>query len=346
MRQTVSWLERFLAGWLILIASSQGFLIGLFARIFGNAVMQRAMRLYLSHPKMQQGAAAVGVPDMLDRADAAIANMKAHAPESVQWQNFIENYGGNPEPDKVADLFAWMLESGALEDQRSELPMAAVIIALGDRHQELQDDWRQEFPELFRLAGAVCLTCEPERSGWNDYYMARWFILRGDDTVRELIRRTERDGEIGATASWMVASVSNRIPEFAKALERGGYQGQQMDSEFDCGDTTVKVGPGPHQITRMPKRGVAIPAVPPSPYGSTEEAERASAAAMALERAYNARLAGATIQRVAVHEDPGTQETAVAIFTSVGPFGFSSTRLNVNIDGLTPGDLEATCNSR
>jgi hypothetical protein len=331
---------------MILNAWCQSFLIGLIARIFGQKRMTRAMTLFMSHPMIQKGAAAVGVPDMAERAGEAMAQMKAHSPEALVWDTFIQNYGANPEPDKVPDFFKWMLETGGLEERRSELPMAAAVIALAERHSDLAPKWKASFPGLFQFVVEVCVKADQDRAGWNDYYMCRWFILRDDDTVREIVRRTQRDGDIGATASWMALSVGHQYPDFASALERCGFQQPTVDAEFDCGDTNVTVGPGPHQITRMAKPS-GFPAIVPTPYVTPEAVERARQAAVALERKYNDCLSGAVIERIMVHEDPVTQETAVAIHTTVGAFGFSSTRLHVSIEGLSEEELrEQLCNSR
>src|SRR5271166_3491425 len=281
MRQSVSRLDRFLAGVMIASAVMHAGVINLIAWIFGRNRMGRAMQLYMTHPKIQAGAAAVGVPDMADRAAAAMASLKAHSPESMEWQAFIQEYGANPEPDEVPALFAWMLEDSVLEDRRTELPMAAVVIALVDRHSDKAMAWRAQFSQLLQAAAAVCITCGQDRAGWNDYYMVRWFVLRDDDTVRELIRRTQQDGDVGATASWMVSSVSSQIPAFAEALERvGGYEHPKVDAEFDCGDTNVMVGPGPHQITRIPKgpNGFKPIPVPPHDAGVTMTPQQEAAA--------------------------------------------------------------------
>jgi hypothetical protein len=346
MRQSVDRLDKALAGMLILLANMQVFLINLIARIFGNQRMARAMQSYMAHPTLQQGAAAMGVPDIAERAGEAMAAMKAHTPEALEWDAFIQNYGANPRPDEVPALFTWILETGALEDRRSELPMAAAVIALAERYPDLAPKWKASFPGLFQFVVEICVKADQERAGWNDYYMCRWFILRDDDTVREIVRRTQRDGDIGATASWMALSVGHQYPDFASALERCGFQQPTVDAEFDCGDTNVTVGPGPHQITRMAKPS-GFPAIVPTPYVTPEAVERARQAAVALERKYNDCLSGAVIERIMVHEDPVTQETAVAIHTTVGAFGFSSTRLHVSIEGLSEEELrEQLCNSR
>lgn len=269
MRQIVSKLDRLLAGIVISMACTQAFVIQIIARLAGPNRTARVMGRFFECQQARAGAAAIGIPDMAERANRAMSRMKAQAPESQEWQAFIQNYGATPQPDQVPELFAWMLDAGVLEDRSTELPMAAAVLALADRHNERRDKWEAEYPQVFQSAIAVCLRTGPERAGWNDYYMCRWFVLRDDISVQEIVRRTQQDGDIGATATWMVSSVSNQITEFKLALDRVGYKTPGVDAEFDCGETAIRVGPGPHQITRIPNGGMKRIALPPVNAGET-----------------------------------------------------------------------------
>jgi len=58
-----------------------------------------------------------------------------------------------------------------------------------------------------------------DRPGVNDYLMAKWLITRHPKYIAQIVERSRRDDPVGWSCRWMVASVSQRNPEFAAAVD-------------------------------------------------------------------------------------------------------------------------------
>lgn len=90
---------------------------------------------------------------------------------------------------------------------------------------------------------------EPDRPGWNDYYMVRWILTREQAAADEIHKRAAHVGYarsiteltadsgpwdyVGATAAWMAKCQREENPEFDAALRR---------AEMACYCSTDKVG--------------------------------------------------------------------------------------------------------
>jgi hypothetical protein len=130
----------------------------------------------------------------------------------------VQAYGANPQPERIPEILDLLDQSNAITEERTELPAAGAVLALIELRPELAK--APEFEPLWKDAMDVCATVDQGRAGWNDFYMARWFVLRGDTIVRELARRTTIPGMVGSTATWMMVSVASQLPEFRAAVER------------------------------------------------------------------------------------------------------------------------------
>lgn len=61
----------------------------------------------------------------------------------------------------------------------------------------------------------------PSRPGWNDFHMVRWLMLRREDDLHEIMRRsTLPDGPVGSSCRWMVDSMREQNKDFAIAVAR------------------------------------------------------------------------------------------------------------------------------
>lgn len=129
----------------------------------------------------------------------------------------------DPEPDgRIEYILTLLMRTGAIKDPSTQMPLAGAALALF----ELDD---QEFCDSLKTSAVFqpfyvdCLevkrTADPERVGWNDYYMARWMILRDEETVKEIAQRCKVPGMIGSTATWMVNSCAQRFPDFKAQIE-------------------------------------------------------------------------------------------------------------------------------
>jgi hypothetical protein len=130
----------------------------------------------------------------------------------------VQGYGANPQPERIPEILALIDESCAITEERTELPAAGAVLALIELRPELAQS--PEFEPIYKDAMDVWEKTDSSRAGWNDFYMARWFVLRRDNIVQELARRTKIPGMVGSTATWMMVSVANQLPEFRAAVER------------------------------------------------------------------------------------------------------------------------------
>jgi hypothetical protein len=186
----------------------------------------------LNDPDIVKALTDAGMAAMLLQLQQQVDTLAANAPrgpsrkppteEDMEWGMFIQNYGENPQPDMVPEYFRYVLRGGTTGS--TELPTAAAVFALVRSRPHWADEWRQEFPELFKKA-EQWMQADPNRAGWNDFYMVQWFVLRDDQIVGVLKGRAEIPGPVGDTCKWMLNSVSQQMPAFAEALERVGYDG-------------------------------------------------------------------------------------------------------------------------
>jgi hypothetical protein len=259
------------------------------------------------HPLVQKWASSIGMPDMPDNLDATISRMKIKAdPEAQDWQRFIQNYGEIPAQDAVPAFLNWLGQSGMLHDERTELPMAAAALSLAERHPDRMDAWGKDFNDLFKESKRVLLRCAPDRPGWNDFHMVRWFVLRQDETVQELVKRASTEGTVGQSCSWMLTSVGRQNPSFAAALRRVGWE--------------------PPKPTVAP----VIPQEAPIEYDPIEAHRQASVLQHGMTP-----VIGATINSVLVEENPANRWTTVTVHTTRGQFCVQSPYLNVVLPNMT-----------
>jgi len=59
--------------------------------------------------------------------------------------------------------------------------------------------------------------------GWNDYWMCTWMLTKSAESLKEIAARTHRNDIVGSTARWMVGSVCQQDPEFARAVKESAY---------------------------------------------------------------------------------------------------------------------------
>lgn len=184
----------------------------------------------LSDPEIEGFLVRNGLAPALMQLRAALQAMpnapKMSSHEDMKWGKFIMEYGANPRPDMVPDYLDYLSRVGTTGS--TELPTFGAVYALLGRHPELEPCFSRHaalVDDLSKRAAAA----EPDRPGWNDFYMARWFVLREDDDAACIARRTTLPGMVGSTCRWMANSVAEQMPEFREALERGGYDFAQPD---------------------------------------------------------------------------------------------------------------------
>jgi len=159
----------------------------------------------------------------------AIVNApKPPTEEDRMWAEFITHYGENPQPDIVPEYFRYLIRGGTTGT--TVLPTAGALVALCRKHRDLHSEWQKtpEFLALFKKA-LEWQTTEASRRGWNDFFMAQWFILRDDAIAATIARRAHLPGMTGATCRWMANSVAQQMPAFREALERAGYDFPPID---------------------------------------------------------------------------------------------------------------------
>jgi hypothetical protein len=224
-------------------------------------------RAMLNDPDIVKALTDAGMAAMLLQLQQQVDTLAANAPrgpsrkppteEDMEWGMFIQNYGENPQPDMVPEYFRYVLRGGTTGS--TELPTAAAVIALVHSRPHWADEWRQEFPELFKKA-EQWMHADPNRAGWNDFYMVQWFILRDDEIVKVLKARAEIPGIVGDTCKWMLNSVSQQIPAFAEALERVGYE----FPESNVGRMLPLETPPPGLPYQCPACGILLAPAPPA----------------------------------------------------------------------------------
>jgi hypothetical protein len=151
----------------------------------------------------------------------------------------VQGYGANPQPERIPEILDLIDQSCAITEERTELPAAGAVLALIELRPELAQS--PEFEPIYKDAMDVLGNVDQGRAGWNDFYMARWFVLRGDTIVRELARRTTIPGMVGSTATWMVNSVASQLPEFRAAVER--IAPEVLSNDGMGRNVTSRVGP-------------------------------------------------------------------------------------------------------
>lgn len=184
------------------------------------------VRTLVNDPDLVDFATRSGAAQMLVMFQQRVEQMMLVPPapteEERKWGEFIQNYGADPQPHKVPEFLEYIKASGTVGS--TELPTLGALDALCFRHPELSDAWQVQFRDVFDDLSYKGSLAGQDRPGWNDYYMAAWFVTREDDYARKIAERTKLPGMVGYTCAWMANSVAQQIPAFQQALDRVGYE--------------------------------------------------------------------------------------------------------------------------
>jgi hypothetical protein len=123
-----------------------------------------------------------------------------------------------PNPENAPSLLDSLSRSKGMGAHSTDLPTCGAALALFELRPDLIST--PQFGPLYIQAQDICFKAERDRPGWNDFHMVQWFILRRDETVVELARRSRLPGMIGSSATWMMNSVSSQMPAFKTVVER------------------------------------------------------------------------------------------------------------------------------
>jgi len=200
----------------------------IYALFSSKTVLQFAFEL-CNDPQVREMAIRAGMAGALAQLEGAMRAMAAsNAPsrpepsdEAVKWAQFVQDFGSDPSDSGRADLIPKWIEyaKSLMDDPSQEFPTAGAGLAFCERYPLISESWDREF-----IARCMkVLKNDSERPGWNDYYMARWFVLRDDSTAKTIASLPHAEGPRGYTARWMVNSVCQQMPAFREAMARVGY---------------------------------------------------------------------------------------------------------------------------
>jgi len=135
-----------------------------------------------------------------------------------------EKFWANGRPREWADGFIRDLHRNRslLTTRETELVALGILDGLLEAFPEAESSWRQGYPFAFEGAEVVRLLTNERtdgRPGWNDYYMARWFLSHDRRHVVSMLNRIQLPNpDIGGSCIWMLRSCSIRHPELAQQV--------------------------------------------------------------------------------------------------------------------------------
>lgn len=144
-----------------------------------------------------------------------------HCRTASDYATLIFYWAFEPHPELMDEMLAFIVNSGMIDKPGYEaLRVAGVVTALQELNPERGRIWEQNYPYLFQRINEA-MRMPDDFNGWSDFLVCKWFILRKDEQILQLL---DRAGQWGEKCKYTAQLISNT----AKSHGPFRYRAEQL----------------------------------------------------------------------------------------------------------------------